>query len=165
MVALSLTLLTGWAGQISLGQFAFVGLGAFCLVALTKGHDIPIPFNAFDLSLTLNWGMPRWRSCTLLGALAALVIGVPALRVRGLFLAVATLAFAVASANWILAQDVFTGGTTAVRPVAEPVLGPFDFGASRKSFYFLCLGFLIVVTVLLARTAAHRHRTLAAGSA
>ncbi|MYI20440.1 MAG: branched-chain amino acid ABC transporter ATP-binding protein/permease, partial [Acidimicrobiia bacterium] len=150
MVALSLTLLTGWAGQISLGQFAFVGLGAFCLVALTKGHDIPIPLNAFDLSLTLNWGVAVVL-CTLIGALAALIIGVPALRVRGLFLAVATLAFAVASANWILAQDVFTGGTTAVRPVSEPVLGPFDFGASRKSFYFLCLGFLIVVTVLLAR--------------
>ena len=150
MVALSLTLLTGWAGQISLGQFAFVGLGAFCLVALTKGHDIPIPFNAFDLSLQLNWGTAVVL-CTLIGALAALIIGVPALRVRGLFLAVATLAFAVASANWILAQDVFTGGTTAVRPVDEPVLGAFDFGASRKSFYFLCLGFLIVVTVLLAR--------------
>ncbi len=150
MVALSLTLLTGWAGQISLGQFAFVGLGAFCLVALTKGHDIPIPFGAFDLSLQLNWGTAVV-ICTLIGALGALVIGVPALRVRGLFLAVATLAFAVASANWILAQDVFTGGTTSVRPVAEPVLGPFDFGASRKSFYFLCLGFLIVVTVLLAR--------------
>jgi ABC-type branched-subunit amino acid transport system ATPase component/ABC-type branched-subunit amino acid transport system permease subunit len=150
MVALSLTLLTGWAGQISLGQFAFVGLGAFCLVALTKGHDIPIPFNAFDLSLSLNWGLAVML-CTLIGAFAALIIGIPALRVRGLFLAVATLAFAVASANWILAQDVFTGGTTAVRPVAEPVLGPFDFGASRKSFYFLCLGFLIVVTVLLAR--------------
>ena len=150
MVALSLTLLTGWAGQISLGQFAFVGLGAFSLVALTKGHDIPIPLNVFDLSLQLNWGTAVVLS-TLLGALAALIIGVPALRVRGLFLAVATLAFAVASANWILAQDVFTGGTTAVRPVAEPVLGPFDFGASRKSFYFLCLGFLVVVTVLLAR--------------
>ena len=150
MVALSLTLLTGWAGQISLGQFAFVGLGAFCLVALTKGHDIPIPLDAFDLSLRLNWGTAVLL-CTLLGALAALVIGLPALRVRGLFLAVATLAFAVASANWILAQDVFTGGTTAVRPVAEPVLGPFDFGASRKSFYFLCLGFLVVVTVVLAR--------------
>ncbi|MCY4101953.1 MAG: ATP-binding cassette domain-containing protein [bacterium] len=150
MVALSLTLLTGWAGQISLGQFAFVGLGAFCLVALTRGHDIPVPLNAFDLSLQLNWGLAVVL-CTLIGALAALVIGVPALRVRGLFLAVATLAFAVASANWILAQDVFTGGTTAVRPVSEPVLGPFDFGASRKSFYFLCLGFLIVVTVLLAR--------------
>ncbi|MXZ29941.1 MAG: ATP-binding cassette domain-containing protein [Acidimicrobiia bacterium] len=150
MVALSLTLLTGWAGQISLGQFAFVGLGAFCLVALTKGHDIPIPFDAFDLSLRLNWGTAVVL-CTLIGALAALTVGVPALAVRGLFLAVATLAFAVASANWILAQDVFTGGTTSVRPVEEPVLGPFDFGASRKSFYFLCLGFLIFVTVLLAR--------------
>ena len=150
MVALSLTLLTGWVGQISLGQFAFVGLGAFCLVALTKGHDIPVPLDAFDLSLRLNWGTAVLL-CTLIGALAALIIGVPALAVRGLFLAVATLAFAVASANWILAQDFFTGGTTAVRSAAEPVLGPFDFGASRKSFYFLCLGFLVVVTVLLAR--------------
>ena len=150
MAALSLTLLTGWAGQISLGQFAFVGLGAFSAVALTKGHDIPIPLDLFDLSLQLDWGTAVLLS-TLIGALAALVIGIPALRVRGLFLAVATLAFAVAAANWLLAQDVFTGGTSAVRPVDEPVLGPFDFGASRKSFYFLCLGFLLVVTLVLTR--------------
>ena len=149
MAAMSITLLTGWAGQISLGQFAFLGLGAFTAVALTSGHDL-IPSGLSQFSVELPWGLAVLLS-TAFGALAALVIGLPALRVRGLYLAVITLAFAVAASSWIFPQEVFSGGKTAVRPVAEPVLGPFDFGASRKSFYFLCLGFLAVVTILVAR--------------
>ncbi len=149
MAALSITLLTGWAGQISLGQFAFVGLGAFTAVALTSGHDL-IPFGMTYIGLDLPWGLAVLVS-TVFGALAALLIGLPALRARGLYLAVITLAFAVAASSWIFPQKVFSGGTTAVRPVNEPVIGPFDFGESRKSFYFLCLGFLAAVTIVVAR--------------
>ncbi len=149
MAAMSITLLTGWAGQISLGQFAFLGLGAFTAVALTSGHDL-IPSGLSQFSVELPWGLAVLLS-TAFGALAALVIGLPALRVRGLYLAVITLAFAVAASSWIFPQEVFSDGSTAVRPVSEPVFGPFDFGASRKSFYFLCLGFLAAVTILVAR--------------
>ena len=149
MAAMSITLLTGWAGQISLGQFAFLGLGAFTAVALTSGHDL-IPSGLSQFSVELPWGLAVLLS-TAFGALAALVIGLPALRVRGLYLAVITLAFAVAASSWIFPQNVFSGGKTAVRPLSEPVFGPFDFGASRKSFYFLCLGFLAAVTILVAR--------------
>ena len=154
MVALSLSVLTGWAGQLSLGQYAFVGLGGMTVVGLTRGHDIPVPFDLFDLSLSLPWGAAV-AAATGVGVAAAVLVGLPALRVRGLFLAVTTLAFAVASASWLLTQDFFTGGTSTPRPVAPPVvgLGPveIDFGASRRSFYFLCLGSLLVVAVVVAR--------------
>ena len=154
MVALSLSVLTGWAGQLSLGQYAFVGLGGMTVVGLTRGHDIPVPFDLFDLSLSLPWGAAV-AVATGVGVAAAVLVGLPALRVRGLFLAVTTLAFAVASASWLLTQDFFTGGTSTPRPVAPPVvgLGPIeiDFGASRRSFYFLCLGSLVVVAVVVAR--------------
>ena len=154
MVVLSMTVLTGWAGQLSLGQFAFVGLGGLTVLGLTRGNDIPVPFDLFDLSVRLPWGAAM-AVATAVGVVAALLVGLPALRVRGLFLAVTTLAFAVASASWLLGQDFFTGGTTAPRPADKPVLdlGPvhIDFGASRKSYYFLCLVSLAVAAAVVAR--------------
>ena len=154
MVALSMTVLTGWAGQLSLGQYAFVGLGGLTLLGLTQGNDIPVPFDLFDLSLDLPWGLAMIVA-TAVGVVVAMVVGLPALRVRGLFLAVTTLAFAVASATWLFNQSFFTGGTSYPRPADKPVfdLGPIhvDFGSSRKNYYFLCLVSLALVAAVVAR--------------
>ena len=154
MVVLSMTVLTGWAGQLSLGQYAFVGLGGLTVLGLTQGNDIPIPFNLFNVAIRLPWA---WAMvvATAVGVVTAMVVGLPALRVRGLFLAVTTLAFAVASATWLFNQSFFTGGTSYPRPAEKPVfdLGPIhiDFGASRKNYYFLCLVSLAVVAAVVAR--------------
>ena len=148
MVGVSLSLLTGWAGQLSLGQFAFVGLGGLVMGTLTNGYEIP-----FVGSVTLEWGVALVVS-TLIGVLAAFIIGVPALRVRGLYLAVATLAFAVAAANWLFVQDVFTGGSSATRPVVQPILGPIDFGdpeSGRQSYYWFCVLALILLCAMVAQ--------------
>ena len=154
MVVLSMTVLTGWAGQLSLGQFAFVGLGGLTVLGLTQGNDIPVLFDLFDLSLDLPWALAMVVA-TAVGVVAAVIVGLPALRVRGLFLAVTTLAFAVASATWLFQQDFFTGGTSFPRPADKPVLdlGPIhvDFGASRRNYYFLCLVSLAVVAAVVAR--------------
>ena len=154
MVALSMTVLTGWAGQLSLGQYAFVGLGGLTVLGLTQGNDIPIPFNLFNLAVRLPWAWAMV-AATVVGVVTAVVVGLPALRVRGLFLAVTTLAFAVASATWLFNQEFFTGGTSYPRPAEKPVLdlGPIyiDFGASRKNYYFLCLVSLAVVAAVVAR--------------
>ena len=154
MVVLSMTVLTGWAGQLSLGQYAFVGLGGLTVLGLTQGNDIPVPFDLFDLSLELPWALAM-AAATAVGVVAAVIVGLPALRVRGLFLAVTTLAFAVAAATWLFLQDFFTGGTTFPRPAEKPVLdiGPIhiDFEASRKNYYFLCLVSLAVVAAVVAR--------------
>ena len=154
MVVLSMTVLTGWAGQLSLGQYAFVGLGGLTVLGLTQGNDIPVPFDLFNLSVILPWGWAMV-AATAVGVVVAVIVGLPALRVRGLFLAVTTLAFAVASATWLFLQDFFTGGTTFPRPAEKPVLdiGPIhiDFGASRKNYYFLCLVSLAVIAAVVAR--------------
>ncbi|MCY4665302.1 MAG: ABC transporter permease, partial [Acidimicrobiaceae bacterium] len=154
MAVMSMTVLTGWAGQVSLGQYAFVGLGGLTVLGLTQGNDVPVPFDLFDLSLELPWALAM-AVATAVGAAVAVVVGVPALRVRGLFLAVTTLAFAVASASWLFLQDFFTGGTTFPSPAAKPVLDlglvHIDFGASRRNYYFLCLVSLAVVAAMVAR--------------
>lgn len=91
IVGVSLVVLTGWAGQVSLGQIAFMGIGAAVGGYVTTGWG-------WDLSLAIVAG-------GIAGAVAALVIGLPALRIRGLFLAVATLAFALATSSYLLNQD------------------------------------------------------------
>src|SRR5205823_9780946 len=89
IVGLSVTVLSGWAGQLSLGQFAFVGLGAVTASAfVARGVSFPVAAGY----------------ATVAGVAAAVLIGFPALRVRGLFLAVTTLAFAVAAQGWLFRQ-------------------------------------------------------------
>src|SRR5207248_9839371 len=88
IVAVSLVILTGWAGQISLGHFALVGIGAATTgTLLTKaGWDL---FLAVPAAMAVTAGV-------------AVLIGLPALRIRGPFLAVTTLAFAVTSSTFFL---------------------------------------------------------------
>jgi ABC-type branched-subunit amino acid transport system permease subunit/ABC-type branched-subunit amino acid transport system ATPase component len=149
MVVLSLSLLTGWAGQLSLGHFAFVGLGGLSMVALRNGHDIPVPFNLWDMSFELGW-LPAVLISTAVGVVTAVVVGLPALRVRGLYLAVTTLAFAVMCQSWLFRQEVFLGRSSATPSLPKPKYGPWDF-SDRRTFYYLCLIVLFVVTVVVAR--------------
>ncbi len=154
MVTLSVTVLTGWAGQLSLGQFALVGVGGLSTLALTTGHDIPVPFDLFDLSLELPW-LVAIVIATALGVMTATLVGLPALRVKGLFLAVTTLAFAVAASSWLFVQEFFTGDSTSPRPPDKPVVdwGPLeiDFNESRRAYYYLCLGALALAAAMVAR--------------
>ena len=93
IVGVSLVVLSGWAGQISLGQFALVGVGA----AVAGG-----------LAADANWDFfAALASGGLVGAAVAVVLGVPALRVKGLFLAVTTLAFAVNMQSYFLDRRYF----------------------------------------------------------
>jgi branched-chain amino acid transport system permease protein len=87
IAGVSLVVLTGWGGHISLGQFAFLGIGAVVTGNLVEAR--------VDLLLALV-------AAGAAGGIAALVVGLPALRIRGLFLAVTTLAFAVALDSWFL---------------------------------------------------------------
>ncbi len=127
IIAVSLVMLTGWSGQVSLGQFAFVGVGSAITGALlVHAHA--------DMWLALA-------ASALTGAIAALVIGLPALRLPGLFLAVATLAFAVPVSTWLLNSSQF--------PLLNPndVPRPVLFGriplTSSLAFYELCLAVLV----------------------
>ena len=111
MVVLSMTVLTGWAGQALARPVRLRRARGLTVLGLTQGNDIPVPFDLFDLSLDLPWALAMV-AATAVGVVTAVIVGLPALRVRGLFLAVTTLAFAVASASWLFQQDFFTGGTS-----------------------------------------------------
>lgn len=133
MVALSLTLLTGWTGQLSLGQYAFVGLGAMSTAALV---DRGLGF------------APALLVAAFVGAFAAVVVGLPALRVPGLMLAVTTLAFAVATASWILTWSFFLQGNPSVT-MPRAVVGSFSL-APEGTYYALCLVALVFVVFVVS---------------
>lgn len=92
-VVVSLTVLTGWAGQLSLGQWAIAGAGGVYGAKLMTDVGLPMPL-AFAAACAV-------------GGLTALVLGIPALRLEGPGLAVVTLGFAVTSASWLYTQPWF----------------------------------------------------------
>ena len=94
MVAVSLVVLTGWGGHISLGQFGFVGVGAIVAAnVVSKWHG------DFLVAILL---------AGLAGSAVALLVGLPALRIKGLFLAVTTLAFAIALDEYFFNTNRFS---------------------------------------------------------
>ncbi len=132
LVAVSLVVLTGWGGTVSLGQMGIVGVGALVAGNLISRWNV-------DLFLALTGG-------AVAGGLVALLVGLPALRVRGLFLAVTTLAFAVAVDSFFLNPANFR--TLIFEDFERPVLWHrFDL-RSERALYLVCLG-VLVLTVLL----------------
>ncbi|WP_419841151.1 ABC transporter permease subunit [Candidatus Poriferisodalis sp.] len=125
-IGISVSFLTGLAGQLSLGQVAFAAIGAIVGVRVATGTG--------SLVLGLVCGGAT-------GALASAVVGLPALRARGLQLAVATLAFALATFSWLLRQDWAFGAGLSSRPLS--VIG-FELSTSRQ-FYFVALGTFLAV--------------------
>jgi branched-chain amino acid transport system permease protein len=121
LVAISLVVLTGWAGQISLGQFAITGLGAVVCGDLIAKTGIDLIFAVFGGAAA--------------GSITALVVGLPALRIRGLFLGVTTLAFAVALSTFFLNPANFPGAipTQVDRPL---LLDRFDLYDERNLYWF-----------------------------
>lgn len=151
--ASSVVVLTGWAGQLSLGQMAFAGVGALTAAALARGLSADIGWHSVRV---VNGSLPAlsfpWT--LLLGALfaclVAVLVGVGALRVRGLLLAISTLAFAIAAQVYLFQRPFFTGGRTTVQ-VPRADLGPFELTYKNRAYYFFVLAVLVVVLLALAR--------------
>jgi branched-chain amino acid transport system permease protein len=147
MVAVSLVILTGWGGQVSLGQFGIVGAGAAVAGGLAANHNIDF-FAACIIG-------------TLAGAAVALAIGLPALRVQGLYLAVTTLAFGAAMEFYFLKPKYWIGkhilphGEAA--RITRPVLWQRLSTNGDRAYYYLCLG--ILVLVLLGARSFRRNRS------
>ena len=143
IVGVSLTVLMGFSGQISLGHWGLAGVGAFAVADLFTRMHVP-----FLLSLPLAF---------VVGMAVALVIGFSALRIRGLYLAIATLAFNLAAEVFIFRSHL-VGKSTAGVQILPPKLGPFDLDApSRRPLFFFAV-LLLAVSLLLARNLA-RSRT------
>jgi branched-chain amino acid transport system permease protein len=134
IAVLSLVILTGWAGQVSLGQYAFVAIGAVFAGGLSGKVGLP---GGFFTAVPL---------ATMLCAGIAVVIGIPALRIRGLYLLVATFAFANAVQSNIFNGDYF--GWILPESVPRPVLFFLNF-EDERSMYFLSVGCLVLAIVVL----------------
>ncbi|MEY2467535.1 MAG: branched-chain amino acid transport system ATP-binding protein [Actinomycetota bacterium] len=97
IAALSLNLLLGYAGQLSLGHAALLGTGAFAGSIVVDRWSAPMFLG--------------WIFAALMGGLIALAIGLPALRLRGLYLALVTIVFGITLQSSVLRWDVFTHGS------------------------------------------------------
>jgi ABC-type branched-subunit amino acid transport system ATPase component/ABC-type branched-subunit amino acid transport system permease subunit len=133
--AISVTVITGWSGQLSLGQMAFAGLGALGAAAADRAG---IPFVA---SLLVG---------SMAGGVAAAIVGVTALRVRGLLLAVSTFVFGLATQEYLFRQDVLTDGNTGSVPFRRGTLFGIDLD-DQRSFYWFVLALLTSVVVVVSR--------------
>jgi branched-chain amino acid transport system permease protein len=147
IVGVSLVVLTGWAGQISLGQFGLVGIGAAVAGGLIANHNIDF-FAAVAIGIAA-------------GAVTAVIIGLPAVRIQGLYLAVTTLSFGYTMQYYVLNSHYWIGRhilpSTLAANLQRPLLwGKFALDQStggiggERAFYFLCLGFLILALLSAA---------------
>lgn len=135
MIGMSLLVLTGWAGQISLGQFAFAAVAAYTVAVLRAPFVLALPVGA------------------VVGAAAAVLVGLPGIRLRGLYLAVTTLAFA-------LAVPVLISPTYLGRLLPDSLTRPAFLGvdfADQRTFYYLTL--VVLALVVVAVTGLRRSRT------
>ncbi len=142
VIALSLVVLTGWAGQVSLGQYAFVAVGAVVAGGASSRGGVP-----FLLAVPLG---------SLVAAALAVLVGLPALRVKGLFLGVATFGLSVATAALLFDRTYF--GWLLPDAITRPVVF-VDFD-SERAYYYLCLVAFIATLLFVRNLRASRFGRL-----
>jgi branched-chain amino acid transport system permease protein len=145
MVAVGLNLLIGYAGQFSLGHAGFLALGAYTSAILTQRFGWH-----FVVALP---------SAGLLAALVGFLLGLPALRLSGPYLAVVTLGFGLAVPQLVISFDSFTGGSEGLRELPFAALPVWHDGTtlynyelrSERQMYYLVLAILVALTIFAAR--------------
>lgn len=143
IIGMSLVVLTGWAGQLSLGQMAIVGVGAAVSATCTSRWNV-------DLSLALVIGGAA-------GAAVAFAVGVPALRLRGLYLAVTTFAFGLAVQFWLLSDRFFGWFPKSDQRFDRlPLFGRVDVSTPTRYYAF---SVTVMVIVYAAVRSIRRSRT------
>src|SRR5262245_11668154 len=135
MAALALQLLLGFAGLLSIGQAAFLGIGAYTSALLTTALKMP-----FELGFL---------AAGLVSGLASLTL-VPITRLRGVYLAVATLGFTIIVHLIILNEEWLTGGSFGLLRIPWPSMGPWSLRGEIPTYY-LCLVVLVLTFVALHR--------------
>lgn len=130
VVGLGLMLLAGFTGLFSIGHAAFLGVGAYTQAVLS------------------NAGVPFPIALAAAGALSAavgVIVGLPALRVKGIYLGIATLAFGFIVEEGLARWESVTGGNAGLF-VKSASLGGWQLNTS-ESFYYLCLGVVVLATL------------------
>jgi branched-chain amino acid transport system permease protein len=143
--AIGLNLLTGFAGQVSLGHAFFIGVGAYSAVYFGGQH---------------GWPLPLWLlAAAVVGGLLGAVIGPFALRLRGNYLAVVSLGLVFLGIHVFKNFESVTGGPGGTSVTPPVTLGPVDFGHlsiggysyTRNQGYFLLIWPLVALVALLAK--------------
>src|SRR5881398_1207980 len=130
--ALGLNILVGYTGQVSIGHGAFMSVGAYTAANFATRLDAPWP-------VTLLAG-------GLMAALVGAIVGIPSLRIKGLYLAIATLAGQLII-EWTINHVTFiSGGVQASIEVPRPRIGPYVLAGQRAMYYFL-LCFVVIAIV------------------
>ena len=151
VITLSLVVVTGYTGQISLAQLTFAGVSAYILSTFASTWGIPFPIAPIMAALV--------------AAAAGVLIGIPALRVRGLMLGVVTLTFAAGvEAIWFNNNSI-DGGASGLS-IPTPRLFGMDLGiGSGKDFPRPAFGILCLVVLVLVALGVSWLRTSRLGSA
>ena len=142
IIGMSLVVLTGWGGQVSLGQVAFMGIGGAVSASISNRVG-------WDLSIGLLLG-------GVAGAVVAVIIGLPALRIKGLFLAVTTLGFAGATSSYLLNQEFFSWWLPQERIARTPLFGLIAVDTETRFYYLILAGLALS---LIAVRGVHESRT------
>lgn len=138
LIAVTLVVLTGWAGQISLCQFSFVGIGAFAVGHLAGAHG-----GNFVVAALVGMAI---------AIPVSIIVGAAAVRLKGLYLALATLAFALTMDFAVFQTVGISGGLTGLFD-SRPHIAGVSF-ASTTSLYELCvcvLGVALAVAFVVSR--------------
>ena len=136
LMALSLVVLMGFVGQVSFAQYSFAAIGAFTVGSLVVGHGVN-----YWVAMALGVGF---------ATVGGVLVGIPALRLRGLFLAILTVAVALFVDNFVLAPgiwDGFSGGANGWAGIPLPSL--LGIQLNSYSFYLFTLVILLVAVLLV----------------
>lgn len=144
MVVAGLSLLMGFAGQVSLGQAAFYAIGAYTAALLAKNLNIP-PLIGLALAPVVT-------------AAIAYVVGLPLLRLRGHYLAFGTLAFQLITLSVIAEAKDLTGGDTGLTAIPPFGIGPLLVEGPFKSIVFSYIAWVLALLTLLFNARLVRSR-------
>ncbi len=147
IIGMSIVVLTGWAGQVSLGQMGFVAVGG-----------------AVGAVVTSSWGLGLLVALLvagLAGAAVAMLVGLPALRLRGLYLAVTTLAFALATTSYLLNHQFF-GWVPTGRVERPEILGRWSIDTPTRYYYVCLVGFALCAVAVMGIRRSRTGRVLLA---
>ena len=135
LVCIGLTMLTGYAGQISLGHAAFYGIGAYTSAYMTATHGLS-PWLAIVVGAVLS-------------ALVALLIGIPTFKLKGYYLALATLGFGIIVYTGFKELSSITGGSNGFFGIPAISLFGFDFTTDTRYFYLVWI--FVFFAIVFAR--------------
>jgi branched-chain amino acid transport system permease protein len=136
ILTLGLNFLWGWTGLLSMATAAFWGIGGYTSALL-----------AVNLGVSFWLALP---AAAIVATLCGVVMGYPILRLRGHYLAMATLGFNIIVVLVIINWDAFTHGGDGITGIPSPTIGSFAFDTDNRFFY-------LILAVLVLLTAAARH--------